>query len=265
MGDAARGVRRCARHAYGSRRTGRRVGSAAGAQAGLLARGRAGVGSAARRRAAVGGEEDGARRGGKRAVTNARFVVRVGPAGGAPIPTFIRTLVVVVRRARRPCTVRGRALCAVYSTAQPALPPALRCPPHAARARDTGVCGPLPSAPLFVRRRALSRGVHWPCRARAPRSAPVRARCARTHLQRGAMHREGVPSGGGGAAHARARTATAHRAPGACAGLRVRSADRALAVLCSLASRVQPSSLVATPLRERADHSRGAFAARVRR
>ena len=155
------------------------------------------------------------------------------------------------------------ALCAVYSTAQPALPPALRCPPHAAHACDTGVCVPLPSAPLFARRRALSRGVHWPCRARAPRSAPVRARCARTYLQRGAMHRERVPCGGGGAAHARARTATAHCAPGACVGLRVRSADRALAVLCSLASRVQPSSLVATPLHERADHSRGAFAARV--
>jgi hypothetical protein len=105
------------------------------------------------------------------------------------------------------------ALCAVYSTAQPALPPALRCPPHAARARDTGVCVPLPSAPLFARRRALSRGVHWPCRARAPRSAPVRARCARTNLQRGAMHREGVPCSGGGAAHARARRAAPRRAP----------------------------------------------------
>jgi hypothetical protein len=89
--------------------------------------------------------------------------------------------------------------------------------PFAARrtrhARDTGVCVPFPSAPLFARHRALSPGVHWPCRARAPRSAPVRARCARTHLQRGAMHREGVPCGGGGAAHARARALPRRTAP----------------------------------------------------
>ena len=126
--------------------------------------------------------------------------------------------------------------------------------PFAARrtrhVRDTGVCVPLPSAPLFAQRRALSRGVHWPCRARAPRSAPVRARCARTHLQRGAIYREGVPSGGGGAAHARARTATAHHTPGVCAGLRVQSADRALAVLLRLVQCIQPSSLVA-PARAR--------------
>ena len=109
--------------------------------------------------------------------------------------------------------------------------------PFAARrtrhARDTGVCVPLPSAPLFAQRRALSRGVHWPCRARAPRSAPVRARCARTHLQRGAVNREGVPSGGGGAAH---------RTPGVCAGLRVQSADTVLAVLLRLVPCFQPSS-----------------------
>jgi hypothetical protein len=104
------------------------------------------------------------------------------------------------------------ALCAVYSTAQPALPPALRCPPHAARARDTSVCVPLPSAPLFAQRRALSRGMHWPCRARAPRSAPVRARCARTHLQRG-WARRGAAHAAAAARRTRARALPRRAAP----------------------------------------------------
>jgi len=89
---------------------------------------------------------------------------------------------------------------------------------------------------LFARCRAFPRGrVRRPCRARAPCSAPFRARCARAPAA-GRVRREGGPrGGGGGAAHARARTAAPRRAPDTCAGLRVRSADRELAVLRSLA------------------------------
>jgi hypothetical protein len=148
--------------------------------------------------------------------------------------------------------------------------PSLRCRrPFTARRTlhacvTPGVYVPLPTTPLFARRRAFPRGrVRRPCRARAPCSAPFRARCAR------------APAAGRGAARgrptrrrrrgsrARAQCRAAPR-PRTCAGLRVRSADRELAVLRSLAPCTQPSSLVATPLHERADHTLGALAARVR-
>ncbi len=96
--------------------------------------------------------------------------------------------------------------------------PSLRCrQPFAARrtlhARVTPACVPLPTTPLFARCRALPRGrVRRPCRARAPCSAPFRARCACAPLQQGGARREGRLRGGSGAAHARERTAVPRRA-----------------------------------------------------
>jgi hypothetical protein len=149
--------------------------------------------------------------------------------------------------------------------------PSLRCRrPFTARrtlhARVTPACA-FP-CPLRCSSRAAAPSRVAACAGPAARVRPARrlsAPAARAHVQRGGARREGGPRGGGGAAHARARTAAPRRAPSTCAGLRLRSADLALAVLCSLAPCAQPSSLVATPLHERADHTLGALAARVRR
>ena len=151
------------------------------------------------------------------------------------------------------------ALFAVYTILQLRLPPALHCPPHAAGARDTSVCVPLPNTPLFARCRALQRAA---CAGPACVCAPLGAglRPLRAHAPVvGQVHGARVVHAAAAARRTRTRALPRRAAPPVCVlacGCELLTVALGAAQLCTL---------VASPLHQRADHTLGALAARVRR
>jgi hypothetical protein len=146
-------------------------------------------------------------------------------------------------RCRRPFTARRtRYACVTPACAFPC--PLRRSSRAAAPSRVAACAGPAARV-LPARRRSAPAARARTCSGagRGSRAAHTAAAARRTRAR--ALPRRAAPP---------------VRALGCGCGLLT-----AVAVLCSLAPCSQPSSLVATSLHERADHTRGALAARVRR
>jgi len=147
--------------------------------------------------------------------------------------------------------VRGLHHCPACAAAGPSLPAARGTRAWHQRVRSLAQYAALPALP-----RPPACRVRRPCRACAPRSARS-APAARTRTCSGAgSRRQGSPRSCGGAAHAHC-----HAAP------RPKYVCWPAGAVCWpwARSAAQPSSLVASTLHERADHTLGALAARVRR